>query len=207
MVFTLLSTPTFVTDSLSFDGEFTLTEAQEAAMLAGEFYVNVHTTAFPAGEVRGQILPEALPNQPYVDELDNKLHDGSANPNPVPGDPFGESTLGSTPLFSYSGLFNQVAGTVGLARRQQPSLEVPGMTYAGRSIFTSFGLEGMSETFNATFGITPTSRAGLLNAIVVWLNTEPGTVTVTPTLTVSTTLYTFDSVSYTHLTLPTSDLV
>jgi hypothetical protein len=69
---------------------------------------------------------------------------------------------------------------------------VPGTTYAGRSIYTSFGLEGMSESFNATYGITPTSRAGLLNAIVVWLNTEPGTVTVTPTLIVSTTLYTFD---------------
>ena len=43
----------------------------------------------------------------------------------------------------------------------------------------------------ATFGITPTSRAGLLNAIVVWLNTEPGTVTITPTLVATTTLYNF----------------
>jgi len=192
VIFTLFNTPTLVTNTLSFDGEFTLTEAQEAEMLANGWYVSVKTTAFPAGEVRGQITPSALTNQPYVDELDNKFHDGSMNPNPTPGDPFGESTLGSTPLFSYSGLFNQVAGTVGLARRQQPSLEVPGTTYAGRSIYTSFGLEGMSEGFNATYGITPTSRAGLLNAIVVWLNTEPGTVTVTPTLIVSTTLYTFN---------------
>lgn len=191
-IFTLFSTPTLVTDTLEFSGDFTLSEAQEAALLADGLYVNVHTTAFPSGEVRGQIIPEASLNQPYVDELDNMLHDGSMNPNPVPGDPFGESTLGSTPLFSYGGPFNEYAGTVGLMRRQQPSLEVPGTTYAGRSVFTSFGLEGMSETFNASYGITPTSRAGLLNAIVVWLNTEPGTVTVTPTLIVSTTLYTFD---------------
>ena len=184
--------PTLVTDTVTFDGDFTLNEVDEAQFLADGWYVSIHTTAFPAGEIRGQITPNALANQPYVDELDNKFHDGSMNPNPTPGDPFGESTLGSTPLFSYSGLFNQVAGTVGLARRQQPSLEVPGTTYAGRSIYTSFGLEGMSESFNATYGITPTSRAGLLNAIVVWLNTEPGTVTVTPTLIVSTTLYTFD---------------
>lgn len=32
-----------------------LTEAQYAALLAGELYFNVHTAAFPTGEIRGQI--------------------------------------------------------------------------------------------------------------------------------------------------------
>lgn len=36
-------------------GEATLTEAQEADMLAGKWYWNVHTTAFPGGEIRGQV--------------------------------------------------------------------------------------------------------------------------------------------------------
>ncbi len=35
-----------------------LTEAQYAAYLAGELYFNVHTTAFPGGEIRGQINME-----------------------------------------------------------------------------------------------------------------------------------------------------
>jgi hypothetical protein len=37
-------------------GEVTLTEAQEADMLAGKWYWNVHTTAFTGGEIRGQVV-------------------------------------------------------------------------------------------------------------------------------------------------------
>ena len=36
-------------------GATVLTEAQYAALLAGELYFNVHTAAFPGGEIRGQI--------------------------------------------------------------------------------------------------------------------------------------------------------
>ena len=30
----------------------------EAALLAGNMYLNVHTTSFPGGQIRGQIVPE-----------------------------------------------------------------------------------------------------------------------------------------------------
>ena len=35
--------------------EVTLTEAQAADLLAGRWYVNVHTAQFPNGEIRGQV--------------------------------------------------------------------------------------------------------------------------------------------------------
>lgn len=40
----------------SFSGEATLTDQQARDMLAGMWYVNIHTAAHPAGEVRGQLL-------------------------------------------------------------------------------------------------------------------------------------------------------
>jgi len=36
-------------------------EADEAALLMGRWYVNLHTAAFPGGEIRGQLVPRVIP--------------------------------------------------------------------------------------------------------------------------------------------------
>ena len=36
-------------------GEATLTDAQAADLLAGKYYINIHTAANPGGEIRGQV--------------------------------------------------------------------------------------------------------------------------------------------------------
>lgn len=38
-------------------GEVTLTAAQAADLLAGRWYVNVHTQRYPGGEIRAQVVP------------------------------------------------------------------------------------------------------------------------------------------------------
>ncbi|MBP7747796.1 MAG: PQQ-dependent sugar dehydrogenase [Phycisphaerae bacterium] len=47
-------------------GSAALTPTQAADVLAGRWYVNVHTTNFPGGEIRGQVMPTALLN-PVLD--------------------------------------------------------------------------------------------------------------------------------------------
>ena len=39
-----------------FEGSATLTDAQAAELIAGRWYVNIHTDAYPAGEIRGQVV-------------------------------------------------------------------------------------------------------------------------------------------------------
>jgi len=38
-------------------GSFTISDSQEADLLAGLWYVNIHTQQNPAGEIRGQVVP------------------------------------------------------------------------------------------------------------------------------------------------------
>jgi hypothetical protein len=46
-----------ITPSTSpFEGSATLTDAQTAELMAGQWYVNVHTAAHPGGEIRGQVV-------------------------------------------------------------------------------------------------------------------------------------------------------
>jgi hypothetical protein len=39
-------------------GSATISDALEAELLSGLWYLNLHTTAVPSGEIRGQVVPE-----------------------------------------------------------------------------------------------------------------------------------------------------
>ena len=38
------------------EGSATLTDAQAADLVAGKYYINIHTAANPGGEIRGQVI-------------------------------------------------------------------------------------------------------------------------------------------------------
>lgn len=91
-------------------------------------------------------------NQYYVDEIRHNI----AVTDSTSVDP------AFTPLFYYEAPSNKDNGTVGMSHREQPSLENPGVAYAGRTVYTTFGLEGV----NSDTGFT--TREELLQRALDW---------------------------------------
>ncbi|MCW3116400.1 MAG: hypothetical protein JWM28_482 [Chitinophagaceae bacterium] len=52
--FVLVKVPAVASGSMTFQSVFT--ESQEGTLIGGGFYYDIHTAAFPNGEVRGQII-------------------------------------------------------------------------------------------------------------------------------------------------------
>lgn len=61
IIFPLTETPA---GSGVWQTQVALTDAQLSALIAGNYYVNVHSTAFPNGEIRGQLVAQAQTAQP-----------------------------------------------------------------------------------------------------------------------------------------------
>lgn len=164
VLYPIFSGPVVVTDTLAFDGTLIISEAHADLLVDGQLYINFHSMRNPRGETRGQIVVETTNdganNQYYIDELDPE-------PNLEP-DGFAGKAYPYMPLLKYPGTFNMEEGVVAVAHREQPSLELPGISYYGRSIYTSFGLEGVNDT---TTGAT--TRAELLAAFMNWAMDEP----------------------------------
>ncbi len=163
VLYPLFSGPAYVTDTFAFEGSLVIDEADEGALMDGGLYLNTHTTVRPAGAVRTQTMlspaNNGANNQYYIDELEPAP---GFEPNPVPG-----TLYPYQPLLAYPGDTQIEDGIVAMAHRDQPNLEYPGIDYLGRSIFTSFGLEGINNTDHTT------TREDLLWHLLSWAWDEP----------------------------------
>jgi len=179
----------YITETLSWSGSVTLSGSEESLLMSNGLYFNVHSTANPGGEVRGQVTAafngDGAGNQSYIDEIETL-------PNL---DPEGLSyEYPYQPLLQYPGPYNIEDGVVAMAHRDQPSLERPGISYNGRSIYTSFGLEGVNN------GFLSTSREDLLGMFLDWSWDNP-TATISHTGSVQTSkLTTFEATLTSNIT-------
>ncbi|MEM7531869.1 MAG: S8 family serine peptidase [Chloroflexota bacterium] len=195
--------PNFITTPLRYSGVVTLTQAQTADLLDNQHTLdldvlftltqtnvitgsdittttdNITTTTiveFPE-TFSGQITPQPVPTQRFIDELDTRFHDNTVDPTDSPLNP--NSHPFNQAILRYPGPNNVYSGTVAIANRKQPILENPGIDYRGRSIYAAFGLEGMSNVMTQTQGVAPTTRAQLLGTFLSWGWSEPLTAVMT----------------------------
>ncbi len=111
-------------------------------------------------DVRLSLLPggDGAANQIYMDEI---------APGPGRGPAIDEEMQPYVALFRYPGTDLVDQGVVGMSHRDQPTLERPGITYLGRSIYTTFGLEGVNNDHELT------TREELLDLLLTMLWDEP----------------------------------
>jgi len=130
-------------------------------------------------DLSDNVAGDGAANQYYVDEI-------VSDPNLQPDGQDGKA-YPYAPLLYYPGPFNVEDGTVAMAHREQPNLEKPGISYYGRSIYTTFGLEGVNDLPGFT------TRAELLAAFMDWAMDEPAATIIdtTGTYSTSTMLTTF----------------
>ncbi len=168
-----------VTDTISWGGVVTLTPEQNAQREANGMYFNVHSSAHPGGELRGQVpsasvIGDGASNQYYIDEIQTNGWGWDPSAAPYEIDQYWA-------LLRYPAPWLNMAndGTVAMAHRDQPTLERPGISTKARSVFTAFGLEGVNN------GVGSSSREDLLWTIWNYLLDEP-TATISHTADITT---------------------
>jgi subtilisin family serine protease len=174
--------PVYVSDTLSWGGSVVLNVDDEALLMSGGLYVNVLTEDYPGGEVRGQVevgvSGDGAGNQYFIDEIGNQPPYGVYGDTP-------SARFVFRPLLRYPSPYDLEDGNVSMAHRDQPTLERPGINYLGRTIYTSFGLEGVNSNLPGF-----STRAEVLGTFLNWALDEP-TVDLTVTGTVTTTNQTY----------------
>lgn len=106
---------------------------------------------------------------PSMDEIDFQYHNGW----PL--------TYGGTPVLQYTGTGARYSGIVAMMTRDQPSLNVPGITYLGRSLYTTFGLEDVDDDPEPIVTLTPANRTEVLERFLNFLWSEPASIAISVT--------------------------
>lgn len=148
----------FLQDSVNAENVYTDT-AQLLVGLPGTAFGNLSLDISARGDGAG--------NQAYIDEVKVGCNDPGAPPPAC--DPY-ETVM----KYSVGGNYEQ-DGTIAIAHRDQPTLERPGTTFAGRALHFAFGLEGVNN--DAGYH----TREDLLGRALDWV-LDSASVSIEPTV-------------------------
>ncbi len=140
----------------SFSGTIVLSDAQKASLMSGLLYVNVHTSANPGGEMRGQIAPVNMQAS-----LLGAYETGGVN---TPAQGFGSFTLVGTQL-TFTVNYRGLTGPATAAHIHGPA---PLGQNAGVLIdLAPFngGAFGSGGTLNGTVNLNPTQLASVIDGL------------------------------------------
>jgi hypothetical protein len=140
-------------------GTINLTPTQLAAVIDGQTYFNFHTTAHQAGELRGQVVPQATA-VPFTALLSGLLERPTPLTNNASGTAF-FSLEGDTLAFSIS--YSNLSGTATAAHIHGPATSSQSMGIQVDLAPYNGGAFSTSGTLAGTVVLTPAQRTMLLN--------------------------------------------
>lgn len=150
--------PTGVTSG-SYTNFFTLTPEQEAQLLCGLWYVNIHTTTYPGGEIRSQLKEWMVSGNVSTFELAlTGLKEVPPNATPATGTLTGTYDA-STNLLSFTVKFNGLAAPATASHFHGPA--APGVNAAVQIPNVGFPV-ATSGTYSNSFVLTDLQESQLL---------------------------------------------
>ena len=158
VVIDLTGFPTGVTSG-AYSNSYILTAAQETQLLTGQWYINIHSSASPTGEIRGQLLEGTLPSN-----CSNPPPPAITSFNPSTGPPGTSVTITGTNFNAIPGnnivFFGAVKATVSSGTTMSLTVTVPaGATYQPISVLnidtdlTGYSSKPFITTFTNPVGI------------------------------------------------------
>jgi hypothetical protein len=155
----------------SYTNSYVLTAPQEAELLCGLWYVNIHTTASPGGEIRGQ-LTEAAPSSFNItlagtQEVPSNPSTGLANLTATYND--------ATNVLSFNLVFTGLASPTTVAHFHGPA--APGVSALPVIAFTGFPAGVTSGSYSNSYVLTATQETELLTGlwyVNIHTSTSPG---------------------------------
>lgn len=147
----------------TYSNTFVLTLEQESQLLCGQWYVNIHTAAYPGGEIRSQVKEGTTSGTISTFEI---ALTGSKEvpPNPTTATGVLIGTYDdATNTLSFDLVFNGLIGTTTAAHFHGPA--TPGVNAGVQVPLAGLPVGVSSGTYSNTFVLTPAQESDLLNGL------------------------------------------